>query len=527
VISAKGKAATQLNFLTRCTAMCAQKDEAAVLSEVATNDGIESTTSEVLESTSTMSEIGSTFGPGQVACQVTYPLLPELPPGRPVAPAALQHVVWCSERCYKEDEKENLDLIEKETKKLGAQLTRIKKGDNKFKAWLDSMEVVAPYMILTNLREFKPVMQVLSQMEPWKQPVVCVVLTVASVEDWSMHCEVSVQAIKKLTQLPDIIDHLAVRMEDFRVHTMQRMEADAQQPFCAPSFYPCNEGGPPQSATGDTQVPIHEAQKDEAAVLSEVTTNDGIESTTSEVLESTSVMSEIGSSLSPGLVACPATYPPLPELPPGRPVTPAALQHVVWCSERCYQGDEQESLDIIEKESKKLRAELVRCRKGHSKFKAWLDSMEVVAPYMLLTNFREFKPCIQVLSQMEPWKQPVICVVLCEITSQFDRTVAFVEELSTHSNVWVQAIKKLAFLPDIIDHLAVRMEDLHMHTMHHMEAVAQQFFCVPSVYPCSEVPVEDESPSCVDEILSPIRDRRTKAEIMQLLQDAQPDRYDD
>merc|ERR1719221_2572452 len=56
---------------------------------------------------------------------------------------------------------------------------------------------------------------------------------------------------------------------------------------------------------------------------------------------------------------------------------------------------------------------LLICLKKASKFEKWLAE-EQRPPYVLLTDWRELKPCIKAAGQQQPENRPMYTVALCE-----------------------------------------------------------------------------------------------------------------
>jgi len=272
------------------------------------------------------------------------------------------------------------------------------------------------------------------------------------------------------------------------------------------------------------------AQKDDTMLFSEASTTDGTESTTSEV------SSPISSAASGHEV-----YPPLLDLPAAPMPLPLAcpwLQHLVWCNERSYKQDSKESRDFLEKEAEKLGAQLV-CLKKADKLKMWLQATSS-ASYLLLTSWREFKPCMQVLSHEGHWKRPVLPVVLCEGPVQFTRAASWVEELLACGGDRAQVIAKVEVLPEIIAHLPFMMEQTGYWScptpLPMYSAIYPPMLGFSGCGPIAVSRVALDSSRCeqsenvkshVEEVLSPICGHLSNEDVHQLLRDAMPDHYED
>jgi len=296
------------------------------------------------------------------------------------------------------------------------------------------------------------------------------------------------------------------------------------------------------------------AEKVRSALISEASTGDDTESIASD--------SPTRSGSPPALAGpCLTTYPPLPALPTARPLLRAQLRQLVWCDERCHKPSARESRDFLQAEAVSLQAQLVPFKKAE-KFRNWLAGVQFPSPYMLLTNWREFKPCMEALRQESPWKRPVLSVVTCEEAAQFDRAALYVrEQYSRYSNDWVQVICKLELLPEVLVHVSLALEQAFYQSLFAMGPVPTVLCpgpCPPAPDPLlaqtaqggsaaeleqarlqiQELRAENDclrrgfregegAPSLVDEVLSPIRSHRSTEDLQELLQGAQPDHYDD
>lgn len=96
---------------------------------------------------------------------------------------------------------------------------------------------------------------------------------------------------------------------------------------------------------------------------------------------------------------------------------------LVWCHERCLKQECDVRRQAVSMAAREAGALLI-CMKKASKFAAWLASKHR-PPLVLLTDWREAKPCLQAASEQPLQNQPAITLVLCDVPSQFERAQAW------------------------------------------------------------------------------------------------------
>jgi len=102
--------------------------------------------------------------------------------------------------------------------------------------------------------------------------------------------------------------------------------------------------------------------------------------------------------------------------------------NIVWCSERCYKAENDERREKLTELAQSAGATLVLLKKAH-KFAAWLAKAQR-PPYILLTDWREAKPSLQVAAQEPVHNQPVFSLVVCDDEEKaYDRAKQWMEEL--------------------------------------------------------------------------------------------------
>lgn len=93
----------------------------------------------------------------------------------------------------------------------------------------------------------------------------------------------------------------------------------------------------------------------------------------------------------------------------------AAPWRFVWCSERCFKD---ENLDRREKlgDFAQERCGKLLCMRKAKRFGHWLEAQkdERFEPYVLLTDWREAKPCLKEIIEIPQATQPTFMVVFCE-----------------------------------------------------------------------------------------------------------------
>lgn len=96
---------------------------------------------------------------------------------------------------------------------------------------------------------------------------------------------------------------------------------------------------------------------------------------------------------------------------------------LVWCHERCLKQECDVRRQAVSMAAREAGALLI-CMKKASKFAAWLASKQR-PPLVLLTDWREAKPCLQAASEQPLQNQPAITLVLCDVPAQFERAQAW------------------------------------------------------------------------------------------------------
>jgi len=108
--------------------------------------------------------------------------------------------------------------------------------------------------------------------------------------------------------------------------------------------------------------------------------------------------------------------------------------HLVWCHERCHKR-ESDALRMAVKEAAREAGGMLVCIKKANKFAMWLAETQRQRPFVLLTDWREVKPCTEAVTQLRPQgcMGPALTVVLAEESRQFERASTWAQGFLPHS----------------------------------------------------------------------------------------------
>jgi len=98
--------------------------------------------------------------------------------------------------------------------------------------------------------------------------------------------------------------------------------------------------------------------------------------------------------------------------------------HLVWCNEHIHKPQCDAQRIAVSTAVAQAGARLLCLKKG-AQFNTWA-AFASRPPFVLLTNWREAKPCIAA-AQQHPWSYPVFTVVICEQHVQYMRARAWLE----------------------------------------------------------------------------------------------------
>lgn len=126
---------------------------------------------------------------------------------------------------------------------------------------------------------------------------------------------------------------------------------------------------------------------------------------------------------------------------------------LVWCHERCHKPENEGLRALLGDAARSAGAALV-CFKKASKFAVWLWSAQR-PPYILLTDWRELKPCINTAKQVHISNQPTFTVVFCQEARLHERASAWAKSLPPRADP-VHVCKDLTFLKTFLADVAKR-----------------------------------------------------------------------
>jgi len=98
--------------------------------------------------------------------------------------------------------------------------------------------------------------------------------------------------------------------------------------------------------------------------------------------------------------------------------------HLVWCNEHIHKPECEAQRIAVSSAVAQAGARLIFMKKG-AQFNTWAAAAPR-PPFVLLTNWREAKPCIAA-AQQHPWSYPVFTVVICKQHVQYIRARAWLE----------------------------------------------------------------------------------------------------
>lgn len=126
---------------------------------------------------------------------------------------------------------------------------------------------------------------------------------------------------------------------------------------------------------------------------------------------------------------------------------------LVWCHGRCCKEDTEELRDAIADVAQEAGGSLV-CRKKAHKFAFWVANgppgEKNSAPYVLLSDWREIKPCMQVIAQCAARDFPLVIAVLSDQPTQHERIVAWAEQVAAEGFARVHVIEDVSELRGLL-----------------------------------------------------------------------------
>jgi len=136
--------------------------------------------------------------------------------------------------------------------------------------------------------------------------------------------------------------------------------------------------------------------------------------------------------------------------PAGQGSPTAPWWRIVWCHERCHKREHEVRRKAIDEATREAGGLMV-CRKKASQFDAWLAHAQR-PPYVLLTDWREAKPCLGAVAQRHRNNRPMLTMVLCEGRRQCARARTWVQSLPGPDvvHVCVDLGSPRAFVRDVL-----------------------------------------------------------------------------
>lgn len=103
---------------------------------------------------------------------------------------------------------------------------------------------------------------------------------------------------------------------------------------------------------------------------------------------------------------------------------------LVWCHDRYQQQGlvKRARRRAFEDATAAVGASLLYLRKA-LEFKDWCCTFDM-SPYILLTDWREAKPCMEIVRGLKAERQPVFMMVICEVSRERTRATRWAQSLS-------------------------------------------------------------------------------------------------
>jgi len=134
-------------------------------------------------------------------------------------------------------------------------------------------------------------------------------------------------------------------------------------------------------------------------------------------------------------------------------VTQRTFWKVVWCYEHCHKKECSSQRRALAVASEKHGASLV-CLKKAAKLGDW-SAKQCRALYVLVTDWRELKPCLDIFKQEDSTNHPSFTVVVCANPRSFEKASQWARRISPcrlHLCKGVEPVEK--FIAALAQHLA-------------------------------------------------------------------------
>jgi len=109
-----------------------------------------------------------------------------------------------------------------------------------------------------------------------------------------------------------------------------------------------------------------------------------------------------------------------------RPPRNSAPWRLVWCCERSYKPEEEDTRVLLAESASALQGEIMCCKKAKT-FEGWLSRKN--EPYALVTDGREIKPCVEGIVDAPSHRRPLLIAVLQQNPVHAARTTAWAATL--------------------------------------------------------------------------------------------------
>lgn len=93
--------------------------------------------------------------------------------------------------------------------------------------------------------------------------------------------------------------------------------------------------------------------------------------------------------------------------------------HLLWCHERCYKADKECDRDVLNEAAHRAGMKSIALKKS-TNYARWCEN-HGSTPHILVTNWREAKPCVLAMQAGPNASWPSVMIVLCETPRDVQR----------------------------------------------------------------------------------------------------------
>mmetsp|Transcript_80700 Transcript_80700/g.261571 ORF Transcript_80700/g.261571 Transcript_80700/m.261571 type:complete len:308 (-) Transcript_80700:174-1097(-) len=104
---------------------------------------------------------------------------------------------------------------------------------------------------------------------------------------------------------------------------------------------------------------------------------------------------------------------------------------LLWCDERCHKQENEPTRRAFAESMRECSGTFL-CRRKALKYAAWLSHTHH-PPYVLLTSWREVKPCLEALQEQGGQPRPFLTVVLTESRRVYEKACIWAERMRVDS----------------------------------------------------------------------------------------------